>query len=184
MWTFKGYYTLVSLVTVFLKSILIFNSHLSDKLDKVKCLKEVVKKLPFCEHSASMACHQDPKIYRCMALCAKALDCCSKLCKARCSDCQLLSKDSQATSVKRTVHKPHPCERTLYCQHQCKLDCHPKEKGCNSNCQELCQHQCTHRRCKDPCSTPCTPCMEQCTWQCQHFACPVSCGSVSFLFNI
>lgn len=156
-----------------------------EQLDNVKCVKEVSKKLPSCEHSARMPCHRDPSTYVCRETCNGAMDCCSKKCTSKCSDCQEISRASAAVPIpdsrpiQRAKHKPHPCERTLYCQHLCLLDCHPKDAGCNPQCKQSCRQECTHRKCPHLCSTPCSPCMEACAWSCPHYSCPVSCGSVS-----
>ncbi|KAI0338622.1 hypothetical protein BDW22DRAFT_1362689 [Trametopsis cervina] len=155
--------------------------YLYDTLEEVRCTQKVVKKLPHCEHSAMMACHKDPAQFQCQELCGGTTDCCAKTCKAKCYECQKLSIPKVGTAVamiKRSVHKTHPCERTLYCQHLCGLNCHTKEQGCNPTCQGECRQRCSHHHCDKPCSTPCAPCMESCMWRCPHHECPVACGSI------
>ncbi|KAI0765957.1 hypothetical protein BD413DRAFT_606098 [Trametes elegans] len=145
--------------------------HIADKvschqlanLGAVKCAQRVQRKLPGCEHQANMHCHQDPATVKCRERCAGALQCCSKPCKALCSDCQKLNRDrteavTSTRMVARSRHVSHPCERALYCQHKCGLPC-SQEHNCNTN-------------------EPCAPCMEACTWSCAHHSCPVLCGSI------
>lgn len=160
-------------------------SHLLDKLHQFKCTKEVKKKLPQCEHSVTLPCHQDPAKTACKEPCGGEMNCCGRTCKSRCFECQKLSLDIKelagersTTVVERSTHKYHLCERTLYCQHRCGNHCHPKDQGCNSTCQEQCRQQCDHQKCRRPCSVPCAPCMEPCSWKCSHRSCPVACGSV------
>lgn len=146
-----------------------------------KCAQVVRKRLPQCEHSASMACHQSPAFIRCKEPCLGTLTCCTKACKAPCSDCQSLTfQYTQQTSgiISRSQHVTHPCERLLYCEHKCRLDCHTKDSPCNDSCSGTCRQQCAHHKCPKPCSEPCAPCMEPCTWSCAHLSCPVLCGSV------
>ncbi|KAI0092232.1 hypothetical protein BDY19DRAFT_929008 [Irpex rosettiformis] len=156
--------------------------HLYDNLSEVTCSVEVTKKLPCCEHSAVMSCNRDASNWLCQELCDGIMSCGTKTCKNKCFDCQRLSTPPDAVvelkKVVRSTHKTHPCERTLYCQHLCALDCHPKENGCNSSCQGECRQRCSHHRCDKPCSTPCAPCMEECEWRCPHQECPVACGSI------
>ncbi|KAI0696188.1 hypothetical protein BC835DRAFT_1272285 [Cytidiella melzeri] len=155
--------------------------HLYDDLGNVACMQDVRKRLPRCEHFAVMPCYQNPATFQCQESCGGAMDCCTRTCKSKCYDCQKLSLPTGSDEVKmvlRSKHKPHPCERILYCQHLCGLDCHPKDEGCNPSCKGGCRQQCSHHRCKKPCSIPCAPCMEQCEWRCSHHSCPVSCGSI------
>jgi hypothetical protein len=147
----------------------------------------VTKRLVRCEHSAMMPCHQEPVKYICREVCGGTMSCCTRTCKSQCSECQLLSKpagDDGKKLIQRSKHKVHSCERTLYCQHLCGLDCHPKEKGCNPTCKQQCRQRCTHHKCNKPCSTPCAPCMQPCEWKCSHYSCPVSCGSVCLTHNL
>lgn len=152
-----------------------------EKLDEAKCRTRVTKRLPRCEHSATMPCHKDPSKHRCTELCSGIMDCCGKTCKSRCNDC--LNTTIHATTVvtigpvTRTVHSRHPCERPLYCHHLCELDC-SQDHQCNRSCKLGCRQQCGHQECKKPCSEPCAPCMEPCMWRCAHHECPVTCGSV------
>lgn len=131
-----------------------------------------------------MPCGQEPGQWTCQELCGGTMTCCTKTCKSRCMDCQMLSDPEPESNggtkkIARSTHKTHPCERTLYCQHLCGLDCHPKENGCNPSCQGECRQRCSHHQCNKPCSVPCAPCMQPCEWRCPHQECPVACGSVS-----
>lgn len=162
-------------------------SHTLEKLQTVKCQKQVVKKLPGCEHSAATACHRDPSTVSCMEQCSGTLPCCTKTCKATCSSCRSLTIQQTPVQtigkVARTHHTEHPCERLLYCEHKCGIQCHSKDTDCNSSCRQPCRQQCEHHKCPKPCSEPCAPCMEPCSWLCAHMACPVLCGSVRRLHN-
>lgn len=159
-------------------------SYQLEDLASVQCDTKVVKKLPGCEHSARTECHRDPSTVWCSEPCGGTLSCCTKTCKAGCSSCRSLTLEKSgieprtAGKVLRTHHKDHPCERLLYCEHECRSKCHPKDQDCNSSCKETCRQQCVHNKCKKPCSEPCAPCMEPCVWTCAHMTCPVLCGSV------
>ncbi|KAI0816803.1 hypothetical protein BC628DRAFT_1334253 [Trametes gibbosa] len=158
--------------------------HQLENLTSVRCAARVQKQLPGCEHFATMPCHLDPVNVTCMEQCNGALECCTKSCKAACGKCQLetLSHDFEAANIKgnkiaRVHHIPHPCERPMYCQHNCGLPC-SREHECNTKCKGTCRQQCVHHCCPRPCSEPCAPCMEPCVWSCAHFSCPVLCGSI------
>ncbi|KAI0667327.1 hypothetical protein C8Q78DRAFT_404096 [Trametes maxima] len=154
--------------------------HKLEKLASVQCSKPVLKKLPSCEHTASVPCYRDPASVKCRERCSGALECCSKSCKASCSDCQALNPAVANAGKSKTVrvhHATHPCERPLYCGHKCGLAC-SREHECATKCKGDCRQQCVHHRCPKPCSEPCAPCMEPCTWSCPHFSCPVLCGSI------
>ena len=162
-----------------------FCSHMLEKLNKVKCTQAVEKQLIKCEHTAKMPCHKDPITFQCKERCNGILECCSRNCKSRCFECQqesTVGKGKNRTKIDRLKHRSHPCERYLYCQHQCGLSC-AKDHQCNRTCEKECRQQCSHHRCTKPCSASCAPCMEQCLWRCPHASCPVSCGSVSVVFG-
>ncbi|KAI1789230.1 hypothetical protein LXA43DRAFT_1155066 [Ganoderma leucocontextum] len=154
--------------------------HMLEELASVKCSKQVRKQLPSCEHSAMVACHEDPATVHCFEPCGGTLQCCSRTCKAFCSACQsqtIQHGGAVAGRVSRTHHVGHPCERLLYCQHKCGRDC-AKEHQCNTECRQACRQQCPHHKCLEPCFKPCAPCMKECEWSCAHFTCPVLCGSI------
>ncbi|KXN82346.1 NFX1-type zinc finger-containing protein 1 [Leucoagaricus sp. SymC.cos] len=164
--------------------------YMLEDLIPVKCHERVRKQLPGCEHTAVAACHVVPSTIECSQPCAQPLQCCTKACKSPCSSCRLVTiqHTAQHTAphtapqttgrILRSHHATHPCERMLYCEHRCGLDCHPKDQNCNSSCQQTCRQQCVHHKCRRPCSEPCSPCMEPCTWACIHMRCPVPCGSI------
>lgn len=155
-------------------------SYQLDKLASVQCTEQVRKPLPNCEHSAIMSCHRDPATFQCTESCAGVLECCTKICKSSCGMCLTLNwptSMTQGAKIPRTHHVPHPCERPMYCQHNCGLPC-SREHECNTKCQARCRQQCVHHSCQKPCAEPCAPCMEPCIWSCAHFSCPVLCGSV------
>jgi hypothetical protein len=161
-------------------------SHEMDDLTKVKCERKVEKKLPFCEHFSTIACHQDPAKIDCRSLCGQEMSCCSRRCAAQCHRCMRLSAPGGKPSsnpVSRSIHSPHFCQRLLYCQHPCNLTC-SQDHSCNSDCREPCRQECSHHKCDKPCSEPCPPCMDPCEWRCMHQACPVPCGSVSGIFVV
>lgn len=158
-------------------------SHLYDDLASVYCLEQVEKEVPFCEHSVMMACSTRPDEFRCTATCGDSLDCCGGTCKSQCGDCTAQTREGGALSerlVARTSHSKHPCERALYCQHMCGLDCSQDHK-CNVCCQGPCRQKCEHRECPNPCGEDCGPCYGRCGWICPHGECPVACGSVGAL---
>ncbi|KIJ51765.1 hypothetical protein M422DRAFT_203039 [Sphaerobolus stellatus SS14] len=156
--------------------------HMLERLDDVKCRKLVEKRLLSCEHSATIECHKKPSSVFCKELCSGTLPCCSKSCKSRCGNCQKETGGAKVfnttSKIRRTAHSPHSCECSLYCQHECGLNCHSKEEKCNSSCQKPCRQVCSHQKGSKPCSVPCAPCMEPYMWRCMHRACPVTCGSI------
>ncbi|KAF9780977.1 hypothetical protein BJ322DRAFT_1011491 [Thelephora terrestris] len=152
-----------------------------DDLTSFECQRIVEKKLPHCEHSKQVACYQDPASVSCTELCEQQMDCCPKICKGRCGECQsrsLTAEEVPSGPIQRVNHAEHPCERVLYCQHRCGRPCHPKDQGCNNQCKRSCLQRCTHHKCRQPCFTPCDPCLKTCPWSCGHHECPVACGSV------
>ncbi|KAH9934853.1 uncharacterized protein B0H18DRAFT_489837 [Fomitopsis serialis] len=155
--------------------------YMMETLASVKCEEPVRKQLLRCEHSATIQCFKDPGTVSCSKPCGGALSCCSKTCKSACSDCQKLALGASAVNpaakIVRTQHKPHPCDRPLYCQHPCGLDC-SQDHHCNSKCKQACRQECIHHKCPKSCSEPCAPCMEPCPWSCAHQSCPVACGSI------
>lgn len=109
-----------------------------------------------------MPCSKDPSGYRCIVRCGKLLNCCNKLCKAQCYICQEQNPGSEEP-IQRLRHSPHPCEKRLYCEHQCAEKCsedHQHTTSCKARCRQIC----AHAQCRSPCSVPCAPCQEPCTW--------------------
>ncbi|KAF9534563.1 hypothetical protein CPB83DRAFT_755097 [Crepidotus variabilis] len=148
-----------------------------ENLALIKCKVKVVKQLTHCEHSAKIECSEDPAKVNCGSICGETLPCCTRNCASRCFECRQLTSPSAQTRVKRTSHRGHPCERRLYCQHSCGLQC-SRDHQCNDNCQSTCLMQCAHHSCTKACSEPCPPCLEKCPWVCAHQECPVPCGSI------
>lgn len=161
-------------------------SHELADLSSVKCRVPVLKRLPTCEHSATIGCSEDPATVVCTSVCSGQLGCCARPCRSKCSECQGITKAAMATDapvtgrIPRSHHRSHPCERLLYCQHLCGLAC-SKNHECNTKCSQKCRQTCSHSSCPAPCWKPCAPCMEPCEWICQHFSCSVLCGSVSVI---
>ena len=157
------------------------SSHTLENLQAVKCVAQVSKPLPGCEHNGTMACSKDPATFTCKEICGGLTTCCSRRCTSRCHECQKVTKEKTAANshlVLRSHHRDHACQRLLKCQHPCNLPCSP-DHSCNPRCSEACRQRCSHRRCERPCWEPCPPCMEPCEWRCPHHSCPVACGSVS-----
>ena len=160
--------------------LIVLFSHQFDNLDTVRCNQQVEVSHPLCEHRIRKKCHEDASKIECQALCGGTLDCCSKTCSSKCCFCVKLSRSGESIErVVRGQHKKHPCERILFCQHLCGLDC-SQDHQCNERCQNQCRQSCDHHNCKLVCSKPCPPCLEPCTWECEHHFCPVACGSVSW----
>ncbi|KAI0294246.1 hypothetical protein B0F90DRAFT_1758208 [Multifurca ochricompacta] len=159
------------------------SSHMLNKLESIKCIVQVLKRLPGCEHSAMMGCGQDRAKFTCKEICGGLMTCCSRTCPSRCHECQSVTQ-GQAGAVRitsghsaRTHHLSHPCQRLLKCQHLCGLPC-SSDHSCNPQCAGSCRQRCSHRKCEKPCWEPCPPCMEPCEWRCPHQSCPVVCGSI------
>ncbi|KAH9043919.1 hypothetical protein EDB85DRAFT_732741 [Lactarius pseudohatsudake] len=156
--------------------------HQLGNLETVKCVAQVSKRLPGCEHSGIMACDGDPTDFECKEICGGQTACCSRMCKSRCHECQEITRDNAAPRAGavppvRTHHKSHPCERMLKCQHFCGLAC-SSDHSCNPKCPQSCRQRCGHQICQKECWEPCPPCMEPCEWRCSHHSCPVVCGSI------
>ncbi|KDN37126.1 hypothetical protein RSAG8_10335, partial [Rhizoctonia solani AG-8 WAC10335] len=133
--------------------------------EKIKCIAQIEKQLPFCEHKARMPCR---------------FTCCSKPCAAKCGACQKLSSPPDAGRpqigrIARTQHPKHLCGRVLRCGHTCKDEC-KEGHACSGTCKEKCRQVCPHGGCRQPCSTPCKPCVQPCAWNCAHIQCPSACG--------
>ena len=156
-------------------------SHMLENLMAVKCVAQTSKRLPNCEHSATMACSSDPTTFKCKEVCRGLTTCCSRRCTSRCDGCQKVTKDKSVGASRplvRTHHVDHACERLLKCQHSCGLPC-SSDHSCNPRCQKTCRQHCGHRKCGKPCEEPCPPCLRPCEWRCSHHSCPVVCGLVS-----
>lgn len=139
------------------------DSHRLDNLEGVDCDFQMEKPLPTCEHTAVMACSQDPSQYRCSTRCGLAMTCCSKSCNAPCHVCQSQNSLQEDGKVKRTRHRAHPCESSLHCGHRCQEHC-SEDHNHTLKCSKPCQQSCVHAQCHRVCSTVCAPCQEPCTW--------------------
>lgn len=152
-------------------------SYALDNLSQVVCEVVVTKKLPSCEHEAEMRCSDDPALYRCREACRGIMTCCGRSCQATCSQCQILNESEPTQEqdgegmdvlIARKTHQCHPCQRPLFCGHQCNRVC-SSEHECTTECLKECRQSCVHARCTRPCSEPCAPCMEPCAWYVQTF---------------
>ena len=139
-------------------------SHRMESLADIYCDETVTKSLPGCEHHARMPCSEDPLSYRCLAPCDGIMSsCCGRNCRSSCSECQRVNQPAAEGHTHRTLHKQHPCQKTLYCGHQCCNPC-SADHQCTTECLEACRQVCSHARCKKRCSESCAPCQEPCTW--------------------
>ncbi|EIN11698.1 P-loop containing nucleoside triphosphate hydrolase protein [Punctularia strigosozonata HHB-11173 SS5] len=153
--------------------------YIMQNLEEVPCEVPVERALPSCEHVAVLPCYEDPSNFSCPSPCNTPMGCCNKTCPSPCSQCQAFNArpGDEESKVPRTNHKPHPCERSLFCGHRCQNPCSETHE-CTSFCKESCRQVCEHARCRKPCGAACAPCQEPCTWACPHYSCPVPCGSV------
>ncbi|KAK0186426.1 hypothetical protein F5146DRAFT_1161311 [Armillaria mellea] len=157
--------------------------HQAENLPSVFCHAEVTKRLSLCGHEAKMRCSDDPRMHRCLRACGGSMSCCGKMCKTSCGDCTKLNLDARGIKedinlrIMRALHESHKCERLLFCQHQCGLDC-SQDHECNTSCKRACRQRCSHHKCPKPCAEDCPPCAEPCDWICRHLSCPVLCGSI------
>ncbi|KAG8925350.1 hypothetical protein FRC03_010079 [Tulasnella sp. 419] len=153
-----------------------------DDVGSIRCAKLVQKRLPGCEHLATIPCSQDPALYACESICGLEMNCCQQTCKSQCHECQAVNCSNQDGSVAvayltRSRHSSHRCNKPLYCSHPCPDPCSADHSCIDSLCKMECHQKCQHKRCALPCSTPCAPCMEACVWNCDHHKCVVICGS-------
>lgn len=153
------------------------SSHLARHPEQIVCEAIVKRKLPTCDHEAEMPCSQDPSTVLCRHPCNSASDCGKHRCKARCHECQALSKRAQNIGGIVNRHKAHSCDRDLLCGHRCADLC-TSDHECSGRCNSPCRQTCSHQTCNLGCSAPCVPCKEKCEWTCEHHACPLPCGSV------
>jgi hypothetical protein len=137
------------------------------------------KCLPSCEHVAVMACGQDPSNYSCLARCDRLMECCLKICRFRCHECQTENVRQEGLDVLRTQHRPHPCEKRRHCSHSCREKCSSRHEHTNNlKCMEKCQRSCKHAQCPLPCWEPCAPCQEPCDWWALFFT------KILFIFHL
>ncbi|KAF8813222.1 P-loop containing nucleoside triphosphate hydrolase protein, partial [Phlegmacium glaucopus] len=171
-----------------------------DSLGEVFCDFKMEKDLPLCEHTAIMSCGQDPSDYSCLARCDRLMECCSKICRSRCHECQTDNVKQEDGKVARAQHRTHPCEKRLHCSHPCRAKCsssHEHTKRCMERLSltllgALCSLSrtmwmvgfflllsCDHYSCPVPCGSICVrlPCDKPCKkpLKCGH-ACPSVCG--------
>ncbi|KAH9959727.1 hypothetical protein BJV74DRAFT_872502 [Russula compacta] len=125
--------------------------YMLENLNAVNCTAQVLKRLPDCEPSCTMACGNDPASFTCKEVCGGLTTCCSRLCTSRCHECQKVTKE-KISGI--------------------------SNHSCNPKCPQVCRQRCGHRECDKPCWEPCPPCMEPCEWRYPHHSCPVVCGSI------
>ncbi|XP_028413341.1 NFX1-type zinc finger-containing protein 1-like isoform X2 [Dendronephthya gigantea] len=159
-----------------------------------KCMVEVYKKVPQCNHILVMACHQDPSSFLCTKPCPKKLPCagahnCPKKCGEACArECkELVPKkwtpcghtcNTPCHTDPTKIGCPQPCGALLKCEHICTGTCGECKQGrlhkpCSSKCDRplFCGH-----KCKVPCTKNCPPCPERCQNRCSHSKCQNACG--------
>ena len=115
-----------------------------------------------------MPCGQDPSLHSCLARCERLMECCSKICRFRCYECQNENKKQEDGKVVRTQHRLHPCEKRLHCSHPCREKCSSTHEH-TKRCMEDCRQSCKHAKCRLRCSEPCAPCQEPCGWSASFF---------------
>ncbi|KAK0211877.1 hypothetical protein IW262DRAFT_1280087 [Armillaria fumosa] len=156
-----------------------------ENLSSVFCREEVIKQLPLCGHEATVCCSDDLRSHKCLEACGGTMSCCGRPCQSSCWDCMTLNLPPAAPEVEgllalaviHILHQSHKCERLLFCQHKCGLDCSQNHE-CNTSCAQACRQRCPHHKCPKRCAEDCAPCAEPCDWICPHLCCPVSCGSI------
>lgn len=153
-------------------------SHMIDDLTQFKCRQIIEKSFTTCEHKRSVECSGSIDMFRCTEKCNNNLECCGRNCQSECGQCQSINEQTTNTMISRTSHCNHPCRRTLFCGHRCKVPC-SEDHECTQRCEERCQRMCEHATCTKACHTVCAPCAEPCTWSCPHRGtCPLPCGSI------
>ena len=110
--------------------ILCTNRHLCQKAcfeDCGKCVVDVEKVIPVCNHKQMVPCFQQPALLKCQMpcpkLCSNKLHPCPKTCSQSCGKCRVV------------VQKPLPT-----CGHTQNTRCYkePDPAKCRSNCEKLC----------------------------------------------
>lgn len=140
-------------------------SHQLGDLSAVPCNVKVAKKLIQCEHKGEMKCSDDPATFLCTKQCSGIMKCCGRTCNSTCNRCARLNAQSNGApaSVERVLHEDHPCQKPLFCGHNCGKAC-SEDHECRTMCKAACRQVCMHTVCKNYCSAPCSPCQQACTW--------------------
>ncbi|RIB01361.1 hypothetical protein C2G38_1013271 [Gigaspora rosea] len=157
--------------------------HHNKNIDKVLCHKQMLRKLPNCEHKDLIECHVSIYDFQCTEKCGGRLSC-GHSCMSTCFECQNLSKEAKQNppfySMGQIVRSNYgkcaqKCERNLFCGHICKEECHVG-RPCKP-CKNTCNVSCMHSKCRLDCAEPCSICAEACRWKCKHKgACNLPCG--------
>ncbi|KAH9032058.1 AAA domain-containing protein [Lactarius pseudohatsudake] len=120
----------------------------------VKCVAQVLKRLPGCEHSGIMACSGDPTNFECKELCGGDTTCCGRTCKSRCYECQKVTRDNAAPRAGAVPPvRTHHTMPTL-----CGLAC-SSDHSCNPKCSLVVSAAVWPSEMPKECWEPCPPCM-------------------------
>ncbi|RAH81245.1 hypothetical protein BO86DRAFT_448597 [Aspergillus japonicus CBS 114.51] len=142
------------------------------KLDTVQCTAELVVKLPWCDHSFKVQCHERRKPLKCSLQCGLELAC-GHSCQKLCSSCRVQKKEAIVLDHGKCISV---CRKGFTnCTHSCDRVCHPAT-ACLP-CRRPCEVHCKHSRCPKTCKEPCPPCAELCDSGCEHReACKLPCA--------
>ncbi|RIA98473.1 hypothetical protein C1645_870713 [Glomus cerebriforme] len=145
------------------------------QIETIKCMNQVKKKLPNCEHFKTVQCSKPVNDIKCKEKCGEYLKCGHK-CLKSCSECQ---KRSKSNNNKRTNHGrcKKICKTLLFCGHKCNEYCHEGKEcpPCSQSCTVVCEHI---KPCSKNCLEPCNICAKNCSWECKHQGkCELSCGT-------
>lgn len=142
----------------------------------VRCMKEVIRNVPGCDHSVRVQCHEDVTTarYQCTAMCGSHRTC-GHTCNSVCFRCNT-REEGQVTKQNHGICK-HRCGRNYStCRHSCSQICHG-DVPCNP-CHERCEVRCSHSRCSKACHEPCAPCAQAtCESSCAHSECTAPCAA-------
>ncbi|RAH69049.1 uncharacterized protein BO66DRAFT_421080 [Aspergillus aculeatinus CBS 121060] len=143
-----------------------------NRLDTVQCTAELIVKLPWCDHSFKVQCHEKGKPMKCSLQCGLELPC-GHSCQKLCSSCRVQRKEVTVLDHGRCISV---CRKGFTnCAHSCDRICHPAT-ACLP-CRRPCEVHCKHSRCFKTCKEPCPPCAELCDSGCEHReACKLPCA--------
>lgn len=136
----------------------------------------VTRRVPGCNHSVKVPCHEDVSAatYRCTASCGHNRSC-GHQCQKPCFTCNTRT-DGEITTANHGICTQRCGRNYSTCRHSCAKTCHDGSPC--SPCSAPCEVRCGHSRCSKPCHEPCSPCAEQtCHSSCPHKSCMMPCAA-------
>jgi hypothetical protein len=112
--------------------------HMSQHASDLKCVVQVPKRVPGCDHILTVPCYRDvtSEAFRCPVQCTALLEC-GHPCEGTCGTCNTQAFEGQPPVVKHSECSRICGRRYGTCQHTCEKICHGgKDCGlCSRPCQ-------------------------------------------------